>query len=309
MQALATSVISGWPLAASLMPPVVLLVLCVVAGVGTVLLLPGQRERSIRRIGGVVLLAAGLVLVALLVRQTDRTVGDIYFWVFSAIAIIGAVRVITHDKPVYSALYFVLTVVASAGLFVLLWAEFMAAALILIYAGAILVTYVFVIMLAQQARAGGGGTEEIGGAEYDRMSREPVLATAVGFVLLGVLLFLIFDKTEGLTRLAGEAGQHAVTVENSTRALGTYLFTEQLVAFEVAGLILTLSMVGAVVIAKRRVTAEPVTHGDVLTAGGAAGGEVTAETLGPVPMGPDDNPHTIPVYGTRNPKAKEYPER
>ena len=64
---------------------------------------------------------------------------------------VGAIRVVTHPKPVYSALYFVLTVFASAGLFVLLWAEFMAAALVLIYAGAILVTYVFVIMLAAEA--------------------------------------------------------------------------------------------------------------------------------------------------------------
>src|SRR3954451_19517067 len=141
--------------------PLVILVLCVVAGVGTVLLLPSRREASFRNIGAVVLLAAGLILVALMVRMTaGQAQGGMgpYFWIFSAISIIGAIRVITPPKPVYSALYFVLTVFASAGLFLLMWAEFMAAALVLIYAGAILVTYVFVIMLAAEATPGTAGT-------------------------------------------------------------------------------------------------------------------------------------------------------
>jgi hypothetical protein len=134
--------------------PAVLMALCVVAGVGTVLLLPSRREASFRKIGGVIVAATGLILAALLVRWTAGTPRGgmgVYFWIFSAIAIIGALRVITHAKPVYSALYFVLTVFATAGLFLLLWAEFMAAALVIIYAGAILVTYVFVIMLAAEA--------------------------------------------------------------------------------------------------------------------------------------------------------------
>ncbi len=70
-------------------------------------------------------------------------------------------RVVTHPAPVYSALYFILTVFASAGLFVLLSAGFMAAALVLIYAGAILITYVFVIMLASQASAEAAGTTTV----------------------------------------------------------------------------------------------------------------------------------------------------
>src|SRR5205085_8634847 len=119
------------------------LVLCLVAGVGTVLMLPSKLEPSMRRIGGVILLAAGLILVALLVRFTagspDASRGGMgpYFWIFSIIAIVSAVRVITHERPVYSALYFVLSVLASSGLFVLVNAEFLAAALVLIYAGAI----------------------------------------------------------------------------------------------------------------------------------------------------------------------------
>src|SRR5688572_22828665 len=148
------------PLAASVVPPVLILVLCAVAGIGTVLLLPSRKDAPLRKIGAVVMLAAGLILAALLVRAAADAGGmGVYFWVFAAVAIVGAVRVVTHPRPVYSALYFVLTVFATAGMFVLLWAEFMAAALVLIYAGAILVTYVFVIMLATQAAPTTGGPD------------------------------------------------------------------------------------------------------------------------------------------------------
>ena len=147
---------TGAPVAApEVLPPLLILVLCVAAGLGTVMLLPGRRrEASVRRLGGLVVLAAFLILAALLVRYAaahSPSGVHYYFWIFSVIALFGAVRVVTHPRPVYSALYFVLTVFASAGLFVLLWAEFMAAALVLIYAGAILITYVFVIMLAAQS--------------------------------------------------------------------------------------------------------------------------------------------------------------
>src|SRR5437899_537421 len=102
--------------------PVMLLILCVIAGVGTVLALPSRMEVSMRKIGGVILLAAGAILMALLVRYTagSATAANggmgVYFWIFSVIALVAAIRVITHERPVYSALYFVLTVLASAGL-------------------------------------------------------------------------------------------------------------------------------------------------------------------------------------------------
>src|SRR5438067_2846140 len=136
---------------ASLIAPGLLFILAVAAAVGMILLLPARRETPLRAMGAVVLFASGIILAVQLGKLGTGAGMGTYFWIFSGIAIIGAVRVITHSRPVYSALYFVLTVMASAGLFVLLWAEFMAATLVLIYAGAILVTYVFVIMLAAQA--------------------------------------------------------------------------------------------------------------------------------------------------------------
>src|SRR5688500_7524070 len=140
-----------------LVAPTLVLMLTVAAGLGTYLLLPNRRlNMSARGVGGVVMLFVALALALAVIRTTaDMTGGPgIYFWIFSAIALFAALRVITHPRPVYAALYFVLTVFATAGLFILMWAEFMAAALVLIYAGAILVTYVFVIMLAASSTPG-----------------------------------------------------------------------------------------------------------------------------------------------------------
>lgn len=267
--------------------PVVILVLCVVAGVGTVLLLPSRRERPVTQIGGAIVLAAGLILAALLARWTAGVGGmGVYFWIFSAIALIGAIRVITHPKPVYSALYFVLTVFASAGLFLLLRAEFMAVALVVIYAGAILVTYVFVIMLASEATGPNAFTE------HDSVAREPVIACAAGFGLMGVILFVIFDKYQAMLPLGGPTP----TVEGSTQQLGEFLFTNQLLNLELAGLILTIAMVGAILISRRNVEMD--------SPGEDSSGDVVLGPATPI----NDDPHSIPVEGTRNPRQKAYPE-
>jgi NADH-quinone oxidoreductase subunit J len=275
--------------AGSVLPPLAIVVLCIIAGIGTVLLLPGQREPAIRWIGAVVALVALLVLAAILIRAAgEYSTADIYFWIFSAIALIGAIRVISHPKPVYSALYFVLTVVASAGLFVLLWAEFVAAALILIYAGAILVTYVFVIMLAQQVRTGStADAETVGAADYDQYSKEPLAATAAGFVLMAVLLIIIFERAGTVPRAVADEG-----FADTMPGLGWYLFYNQLVSLELAGLLLTLAMIGAILIARRRVLS----------------GQPEAAAL-PTDFTPgEDDPHRIPVSGTANPEHKAYPE-
>ena len=304
---------------ADALAPTLILILCAIAGIGTLLLLPGRREATLRKIGGAVVLVAFLILAALLIHHV-ASLGQghmsVYFWLFSAIAIAGGFRVITHPRPVYSALYFVLSVMATAGLFILLWAEFMAAALIVIYAGAILVTYVFVIMLATQSVASGAEPAtpsdspdgEVGGlAEYDIVSREPIVACAIGFTLMAVLLFVIFDRAPVTGPLPGPIASTAVTsaaavaqnpqayAPGSVQALGAYLFKSQLVNLELAGLILTIAMVGAILIARRRVVVPtPV--------------PVPAEVYNAPATPIDDNPHSIPVYGTDNPRAKAYPQ-
>jgi len=118
-----------------------------------------------------------------------------FFLIFSLIAISAAARMITHTRPVYSALYFVLVVLSSAGMFLMLEAEFMAFALIIVYAGAILITYMFVLMLAQQTSSPDGVTDQ---AEYDVVPREPAAAVVVGFILLAVFTNMIFGRSESI---------------------------------------------------------------------------------------------------------------
>jgi NADH-quinone oxidoreductase subunit J len=284
-----------------LIEPMVILLLCAAGGVATVLLLPGPRQSP--KLGGVLLAVAGLVLGLIVLRFTAGPAkSDIgpYFWIFSVIALCGAVRVVTHPRPVYSALYFVLTVLASAGLFILLYAEFMAAALVLIYAGAILITYVFVIMLAASAQNPGDRSPLAGLAECDTVSREPFHAACVGFAMMGVLLFVIFDKAELIPQPSPEPAGATVMpeeeVHGSTQSIGQYLFQNQMVNLELAGLILTVSMVGAIVIARRKVSGIDERF------------EPTSETISATATPVNDDPHSIPVYGTTNPKQKSFPE-
>ena len=280
--------------ATPLIAPGLLFLLCLAGAIGLILLLPGRRETPMRALGGIVLVSSGIIVAATLAKLASGV--GAYFWIFSTIAVLAAVRVITHSKPVYSALYFVLTVMASAGLFVLMNAEFMAAALVVIYAGAILVTYVFVIMLAAEASPG-GIREHV--AEHDAISREPIVASAVGFALLGVVLFVLFDRTPALPAAhAAVSATSGFVPVGGTQKLGEYLFNKQLVNLELAGLILTVAMVGAIVIARKRVV-NPAADAERL-----AGREVLVAPMTPI----DDNPHSIPVVGTENPRQKEYPE-
>jgi NADH-quinone oxidoreductase subunit J len=291
--------------------PEAVLLLCVMAGIGTILLLPNRRSPKLRKFGAALMSLALIIFGLHIAHQSagrDQSGAGVYFWIFSAIAIVSAVRVITHPRPVYSALYFILTVFASAGLFVLMYAEFMAAALVFIYAGAILITYVFVIMLASSAQSGESTGPLAGLAECDIESREPFFACCIGFALMGILLFMIFDKSQGLQQppgalpegiAAAAPADEAVTGDafhGSTQSLGHYLFQSQLVNLELSGLILTVAMVGAIVIARRR----------VLSADEAF--EPSSETITADMTPLDDSPHSIPVYGTTNPKQKAYPQ-
>jgi NADH-quinone oxidoreductase subunit J len=127
----------------------------------------------------------------------DQAGGGIFHIVFSVIAVASALRMITTTKPVYSALYFILVVLSSAGLFLLLEAEFMAFALVIVYAGAILITYLFVLMLAQQS----ANPEDVNQqADYDVMPREPAAAVIVGFIMLALLTTMIFDATDARSK-------------------------------------------------------------------------------------------------------------
>jgi NADH-quinone oxidoreductase subunit J len=171
-----------------LISPILLYVGCILGALGVCLALP-RRGLSPQIIGVLVgALALGLVLVGMGLKAGAAGLPNFNFYLFAIIALGSALRVISHPRPVYAALYFILTILASAGMYVLLSAEFMAFALIIVYAGAILITYLFVIMLATETPTA-DQVEAL--SEYDRYSREPVMATLVGFVLVAALTTLI----------------------------------------------------------------------------------------------------------------------
>ena len=177
------------------MAPTILYTSSLLGAIALYLLLrPGVR--SVKVVGALL----GLGALAWVVRESAAGADErpaLLFVLFSLIAIGAAVRMITHHRPVYAALYFVLVVLSSAGLFLLLEAEFMAFALIIVYAGAILITYLFVLMLAQQAQSDDDPESQ---PEYDRVPREPAAAVVVGFVMLALLGDVIFAGAPELRR-------------------------------------------------------------------------------------------------------------
>jgi NADH-quinone oxidoreductase subunit J len=277
-----------------------LLAATALGAIGLYMLLPRERA-SMARLGGLLTAMAFAGLFLYLVRTVmvgASTFGPghvtpetppVYFYLFAAIMIIGAIGVVCQPRPVYAALYFVLVTLAGAGVFVLLLAEFMAIVLIIIYAGAILVTYVFVIMLASQGST--GGTSGTIAPEYDRRASEPFVAVAVAFVLIGSVLQVLFP-TNG--RIVAERSAHAdplmvasyadVPTPAATQAattaaalqvastspnapvvpgpmpagppsnvqvLGATLYSKYALSLELAGILLTVALVGAVVIARK----------------------------------------------------------
>jgi len=129
-------------------------------------------------------LAAALALVSagfLLIQNDGAVVETVLFYLFSVIAVVAGGLLVTQRNPVKAALSFALVVLSTCGLFLLQEAPFLMAATIIIYAGAIIVTFLFVIMLAQQT----------GISDADARSREPLLSCIAGFLLLGAILFVL----------------------------------------------------------------------------------------------------------------------
>ena len=221
-----------------------------VGGAGVYLLLP-KTGRSKTMAGGVLGLSALAMLLTLLAARVAQA-GDtpVWFYLFAAIALFAAARVVTHPRPVFSALYFVLLVLAVAALLILKGAEFLAVALVIIYAGAIIVTYLFVIMLAQQGES----------PTYDLRAREPLLAVLCGFVLMAAVAGQagnLPESSAGTGVLVGTADGTDVArsaLDGNTAKIGMAVMTRYVVALEIAGVLLLVAMIGAIAMSKKKIT-------------------------------------------------------
>jgi NADH-quinone oxidoreductase subunit J len=166
------------------------------------------------------------------------------FYVFAGITVLGSLAVVSQKNPVYSVLSIIAAFFGLAGLYVLLEAPFVAVVQIIIYAGAIMVLFLFVVMLLNVPREDA--------AEWDRS--HPLyrpMAVRIGgtlAVLLVLELGWALSKTSGLG--VGVADEHPAS--SSVAELGRVLFTDYMFAFEVTSILIIASMVGAVVLAHKR---------------------------------------------------------
>ncbi len=181
--------------------------------VAVFLLLPRPRARA-RALGAAVAALALLLAGVLVVPATGLSAETVLFYAFSTIAVVAGGLLVTQSNPARAALSFALVVLSTCGLFLLLAAPFLMAATTIIYAGAIVVTFLFVIMLAQQE----------GLSDADQRSREPLLASFTGFVLLGAVLYVLHAGygTSEIDRLIERTRAAAArdSVEDMAHALG-----------------------------------------------------------------------------------------
>jgi NADH-quinone oxidoreductase subunit J len=165
-----------------------------------------------------------------------------FFYIFATVAVASAVMVITSRNPVHSVLYLILCFFNAAGLFILLGAEFLAMILVVVYVGAVMVLFLFVVMML-----------DIDFAELRQgmLNYVPVGGT-IGLILLVELLLAL--GTLVISPRAGEviaAPAPPLTSLTNTEALGQILYTKYVYFFQAAGLVLLVAMIGAIVLTLR----------------------------------------------------------
>lgn len=221
----------------------VLAVATAVLALGMWLVLP--RGAAPGRALGAVLVAVGLGLFASRIPGLGRFGDDLVFYFLAGVTVVAALATVSFRKPVYSAIWFGLSLLGTAGLLLLQGAQFLGVATIVVYAGAILVTFLFVLMLAQPE----------GQAPYDQLSWGPRLAALTGAVMVGVLTLLItvvFQNPDVDARPKPPFEtvdlQEDILAEQHMAHLGAQLFGKYLMAVEVAGTLLLVALVGTVAI-------------------------------------------------------------
>ena len=167
------------------------------------------------------------------------------FLYFGTVIVLTAILVVAFRNPIYSVMALLVMFFHIAGLFVTLHAEFLAAVQLIVYAGAILVLYLFVVMLLNVK-------------EDDSYQRQVKLGLGLGLLALGEVIYIVSkvalpeeparDKTAAVAA-AGESA--AAAVAGNTEMLGRALYTTYLFPFEVASLILLVAMIGAILMTKK----------------------------------------------------------
>ncbi|WMW82171.1 NADH-quinone oxidoreductase subunit J [Undibacterium cyanobacteriorum] len=160
------------------------------------------------------------------------------FYVFAAILVLAATQVITARSPVHAALFLVLSFFSAAGIWMLLQAEFLAIVLVLVYVGAVMVLFLFVVMMLDI------NMDKLREGFWGRLPLAAIVGLVIAFEMSAVLL-------KGFLRPDNAVPANAANVGN-TKVLGIEIFTNYVLAFEVAAAILFLAIVAAVALTLRR---------------------------------------------------------
>lgn len=214
--------------------------LFLVVGAAGLYLLMAQPGKPSLKLAGVL---AGLASVAGVIVSLPASAGwqgggnMIWFCLLGGTAVLTAALMIVQVRPVYSALFFVMTLIAVAAMVLQQQAAFLAFAIVIVYAGAILVVYVFVLMLTRHDRL----------PWYDSRFHMPFGAVLTGFIIIGALLRMVLA-------LPDTSGEVVVADYGSPVAIGRELYNNHFVALQVAGLILLIAAVGASVLVRTRHT-------------------------------------------------------
>jgi NADH-quinone oxidoreductase subunit J len=162
---------------------------------------------------------------------------SVVFYVFGGVLLLSALRVITARNPVHAALWLVLAFFTAAGLWLLLRAEFLAITLVVVYVGAVMVLFLFVVMMLdinlERVREG--------------FWRNLPLALVVGLIMVGELISVLAYRIWG----TGTPAEPAKGYSN-TRALGRVLYTDYAYAFEIAAVVLLVAIIAAIALTLRR---------------------------------------------------------
>jgi NADH-quinone oxidoreductase subunit J len=161
-----------------------------------------------------------------------------FFYMLSGVAILSGVLVITRKNPVHSALALILTLLCLAGLYLMLYAPFVAGVQIILYVGGIMVLFLFVIMLVNLERS-----------QKEKTFNQQWIAGVLAAVVLGALFVSIYVKGRGLFP---QAVVPQPETENTQR-VGQMLYSSYMFPFEIASLLLLVAIIGAVVMAKKRI--------------------------------------------------------
>jgi NADH-quinone oxidoreductase subunit J len=161
-----------------------------------------------------------------------------FFYMLAGIMVIGGILVITRKNAVHSALALILTLLAQAAIYLMLYAPFVAGVQIILYAGGIMVLFLFVIMLVSIERT-----------ERERQFNKQWLIGIVAAGTLGGLFIAIYAKGQSIF----PDRALPIAEAQNTQIVGTMLYGEYMFAFEIASLLLLVAIIGAVVMAKKRI--------------------------------------------------------